>query len=292
MIQYEQQLIRTNGVNLNVIQAGDPDGDLTILLHGFPEFWYGWRHQIPVLATRGLRLWIPDQRGYNFSDKPNGIRGYRVDELIADIVGLVHAAGEERANIIGHDWGAMIAWWLALRYPEKVARLGILNMPHPRVFEKTLRTSPSQIIKSIYAGVFQIPFLPEKLISLNDWYLMAETIQSSGNPGSFTDEDMQQYRNAWSKPGAMTSMMNWYRAYLRYYPVAPVSWRVTMPTLMIWGTQDQALSEDMARPSIEYCENGGELYLLTDATHWVQHDKATRVNELLSEFLNTSISSL
>jgi epoxide hydrolase 4 len=283
-LEYEQQLIRTNGVSLNVIQAGDPAGELTILLHGFPEFWYGWRHQLPALAAQGLRLWVPDQRGYNLSDKPDGVRNYRVDELVADVVGLIHAAGEEKANIIGHDWGAMVAWWLALRHPEKVAKLGIFNVPHPHVLERTLRSSPSQMLKSWYAGMFQMPFLPEKLVGLNNWRIMAGAMQSSGKRGSFTDADMQQYREAWSRPGTMTTMMNWYRAYVRHRPADPPAWRLHMPTLMIWGTKDRFLSEDMARPSVEYCEDG-ELYLLTDATHWVQHDNATRVNELLSEFL-------
>jgi len=281
---HTQKLIRTNGITLNIVQAGPVDGELIILLHGFPEFWYGWRGQIDYLANEGYRVWAPDQRGYNLSDKPTDTASYKISELVADVIGLIHADGREQAHIIGHDWGAMVAWWTALLHPEAINKLGILNVPHPHVFEQTLRSDVRQLFKSWYAGMFQIPWLPERIVGAGNWRIMAEAMQKSGKRGSFTDADMEKYREAWSKPAAMTSMMNWYRAYVQHRPEPPADWRVRVPTLMIWGEKDRFLSARMAQPSIDLCDEG-TLHTFDDATHWVQHDKADEVNALLSEFL-------
>jgi len=282
---YTEQLIPTNGINLHVIQAGPADGPLVILLHGFPEFWYGWRHQIDFLAQQGFRVWVPDQRGYNLSDKPRGITNYRINHMVDDLIGLIHAARKQNAIVIGHDWGAMVAWWTTLLYPEKISKLGILNVPHPHIMMQTLRTKPSQALKSLYVGFFQIPWLPEKLISMNALNAFAGGLQKDANPGSFTDDDIAQYREAWDQPNAMTSMLNWYRAYVQKPPKDPQSWRISTPTLMMWGTKDQFLSAEMAQPSIDLCDKG-ELHLLNNATHWVQHDAAEQVNKLIGDFLH------
>ena len=136
--------MKINGLNLHLVQAGDRQGKLLILLHGFPEFWYGWRHQIDALAAHGYRVWVPDQRGYNLSDKPAGIEAYGIDHLVEDVVGLIKAAGEERALLVGHDWGAAVAWWTAIRHPERVEQLAVLNGPHPLVMQTNLRRNPAQ----------------------------------------------------------------------------------------------------------------------------------------------------
>lgn len=276
--------IETNAIRLNVLQEGPEDGELVILLHGFPEFSYGWKKQIPALASAGYRIWAPDQRGYNLSDKPDGIEAYNIDELAADIVGLIDAAGEEKAFIVGHDWGAAVAWWLAAKYPERISKLVVMNVPHPLVMLKHVRSSFAQMRKSWYIGFFQVPFLPEFLIGLRNWDGAANMLQRSSRPGTFTDNDLQHYREAWSQPNAFRSMINWYRAMVRKPPKATVGLRIKVPTLMIWGVNDVALGREMAQPSIDLCKDG-ELVFIEEASHWVQHEEAERVNELMLVFL-------
>lgn len=283
--QYESKFLRTNGVALNVIQAGPEDGKPVILLHGFPEFWYGWRHQIDHLAWKGLRVWVPDQRGYNLSDKPEIIFDYRIDELVMDIVGLIKATGAEKVSIAGHDWGATVAWWLALRHPELIDKLAILNVPHPRVYQRQIKSNINQIFRSLYAGFFQFPVLPERFLKVGDGRAMAAAIRNSARQGSFTDEDLEHYRKAWAEPYAIRSMLNWYRAYTRHTPEPPKSWRVTVPTLIIWGKNDMSLSNDLVEPSYDLCDNA-ELVWMERATHWVQHDEKERVSQLLGMFFS------
>jgi pimeloyl-ACP methyl ester carboxylesterase len=280
----EELYIPTNGITLHVMAAGPADGPLVVLLHGFPEFWYGWRRQIPALAAAGYRVLVPDQRGYNRSDKPRGLSAYRSNHMAADTVGLLDAVGRERAAIAGHDWGALVGWLLALEYPERVARLAILNVPHPKVLEDNLRHNLRQRVRSLYAAFFQLPGLPEWLLRAGNWRALAETMRRSACPGSFTAADLRRYRAAWARPGAITAMLNWYRAALRRPPHRPADPRVYVPVLMIWGARDQALGREMAPESIALCDDG-RLHVLEDATHWVQHDAADRVNALLLDFL-------
>jgi pimeloyl-ACP methyl ester carboxylesterase len=280
----EEHYIPTNSITLHVMAAGPVEGPLVVLLHGFPEFWYGWRRQIPALAAAGYRVLVPDQRGYNRSDKPRGLRAYRTNVLAADIVGLLDAAGREQAAIIGHDWGAMVAWVLALEHPDRVARLAILNVPHPAVMEDNLRHNTRQRVRSLYAAFFQLPGLPEWLLRAGNWRVLTEGMRRSARAGSFTAADLRRYRAAWARPGAITAMLNWYRAALRRPPPRAADPRVHVPTLMIWGAGDQALGREMAPQSIALCDDG-RLHVIEDATHWVQHDAADRVNALLLDFL-------
>jgi pimeloyl-ACP methyl ester carboxylesterase len=285
MHNIQHKTVATNGINLHVAQSGPEDGALVILLHGFPEYWAGWKAQIPVLAGAGYRVWAPDQRGYNLSDKPEGVAAYNLDELAKDIIGLIDAAGEEKAYVVGHDWGAAVAWWIAINYPERVKKLTILNVPHPSVMFKTIRSTPRQLLKSWYIFFFQIPRLPEFLISRGNWRAGAEMMRSSANDGTFSPADLEGYREAWNRPGAFTGMLNWYRAIVRHQPKRRGSSRVTVPTLMIWGVNDVALDRSMAQPSIDYCDQGRLVFIET-ATHWVQHDAPDRVNKLLLDFLH------
>lgn len=272
-------------VALHVAEAGPPDGRLIILLHGFPEFWYGWRGQIPALSEAGLRVWAPDQRGYNLSDKPRGVGAYRLERLAADVLGLIKAAGQERAAVVGHDWGAAVAWAVALLYPDQVERLGILNVPHPQVMLQTVRHDLRQLLRSWYILFFQIPRLPEALLRAGNWRAAAAALQRSSRPGTFSDRDLDAYRQAWSQPGAFDCMLNWYRAAVRYGSGLPPNGLVRVPTLMLWGVDDVALSRDMAQQSIDLCENG-RLVLFEGETHWLQHEEPDRVNRLLVDFLS------
>jgi pimeloyl-ACP methyl ester carboxylesterase len=284
-MKYETAYLETNGIKLHVVMAGPKEGQPVFLLHGFPEFWYGWRKQIPALAEAGYHVIVPDQRGYNLSDKPKGVRAYAIDKPVDDILGLMDLLGYEKINLIGHDWGAIVSWALAIWHPGRLHKLGILNVPHPAVMSNFLRRGdPEQLRRSWYFFTFQIPWLPEYLLSRNDWRRTVLALRGSGKIHTFTNEDINEYKRAWSQPGAMTAMLNWYRA-ARYLPKLLKETRVKVPTLLIWGMHDAALNHRMARPSIDYCDDG-KLVLFEDATHWVQHDEAESVNQLLIEFLS------
>lgn len=284
-MNFETAFIETNGIRLHVIKAGPENGQPVFLLHGFPEFWYGWRAQIPALAKAGYRVIVPDQRGYHLSDKPKGVRSYRMGMLVADVLGLMDALGYEKANLVGHDWGAEVAWEVAIRHPERLHKLAILNAPHPAVLRKFLfHGDLDQLRRSWYVFAFQIPWLPEYFLRKKDWRNMVRSLRGSGKIHTFTNDDIAKYKEAWSQPGALTAMINWYRAAARYRRKSKGTQTVNIPTLMLWGMKDVALSQRMVRPSIDYCTNG-KLHFFEDATHWVQHDEAIAVNQLLIEFL-------
>ncbi len=280
----EHHRVTTNGISLHVAQAGPEDGELVILLHGFPEFWYGWLRQIGFLAAHGYRVWAPDQRGYNLSDKPAGIDAYRYATLVADVIGLIDASGREQAYLVGHDWGAAVAWATANSHPDRLKKLAILNVPHPLVFYETLRSSRTQMLRSLYFGFFQIPRLPEFLMTVGDGVLGTQMLFLSSHPRTFSDAEIAEYLRAWKQPGAMTAMINWYRAVVQRAPQMPANPRITVPTLVVWGAEDVALSVDMAQKSVDLCDDG-RLVLFEDATHWVHHDKPEQVNALLADFL-------
>jgi pimeloyl-ACP methyl ester carboxylesterase len=277
------RIFEIRGLRLHAVEAGPEEGPLVVLLHGFPEFWYGWRHQIAPLAGAGFRVIAPDQRGYNVSAKPPGVRAYGIDELAADVAALIPEAGAERAFLVGHDWGGAVAWWTALRHPRRVARLAVLNMPHPAVFHETLRQSSAQRRRSLYIGFFQLPWLPERVLRARDWALLEKTMRQAGRPGAFTDADFAHYRRAWEQPGALSAMLAWYRAALRARPAAALRQRVTVPTLLLWGARDRFLCREMARPSVDLCDRG-HLAVLEEATHWLHHEEPGRVNPLLADF--------
>ncbi|WP_101294599.1 alpha/beta fold hydrolase [Halegenticoccus soli] len=279
----ESVYVETNGVRLHTVQAGPNDGPLVVLLHGFPEFWYAWHDQIRPLANAGFRVVVPDQRGYNLSDKPSSVSAYRIDELAADVVGLIDATGREKAFVVGHDWGAAVGWWVALHHPGHVEKFCAVNVPHPSVFRRTLRRSWSQRLRSWYVAFFQLPVLPEATSRFHDWELIVRTMRESSEPGTFSEVDFERYREAWSRPGAFTAMVNWYRAIVRNRP-RPRRRRVRVPTLVIWGARDQFLKKSMARPSVNLCDDG-RLAML-DASHWVQHEEPVKVANLLLDFFS------
>ena len=283
-MELEHSYIETNGIKLHVVQAGPKSGVPVVLLHGFPEFWYGWRHQIPALAKAGCRVIVPDQRGYNLSDKPKGVKSYGVLTLVGDIIGLIDALGYEKANLVGHDWGAVVAWALAILHPERLHRLSIMNVPHPAVMKRFLQRDLEQIRRSWYVFFFQLPWLPESGMRQDNWRGAQRALRGSGKIDTFTTDDIVKYKEAWSRPGAMTAMINWYRAIMRYQPPMPKDLRVKVRTLMMWGMKDFALSHRMARPSMDYVDEGN-LIFFPEATHWVQHDAAEEVNHHLVDFI-------
>ncbi|GAB3234724.1 epoxide hydrolase EphM [Hymenobacter seoulensis] len=278
------QHVQTNGITLHVAQCGPSDGPLVLLLHGFPEFWYGWRHQIEVLAAAGFRVWAPDQRGYNFSDKPTRIADYQMSKLGADILGLMDAAGHQKAAIIGHDWGAAVTWWLAANHPERLTRAVVLNVPHPAVLGQALRRTPRQLLKSWYIFFFQLPWLPEKMFRRRQYRFGRGALRGTSRKGTFTTADLQHYVQAWSQPGALTGMINWYRAAVRTPRKTGQVGKITLPLRILWGRKDAFLEPELAQLSLEYCTQA-ELTYFDEATHWLHQEESERVNHLLLEFL-------
>jgi pimeloyl-ACP methyl ester carboxylesterase len=274
--------IPVRGQTLNIAEAGPGDGPLTVLLHGFLETWWGWRHQIGPLAAAGLRVVAPDQRGYGLSSRPDGIEAYHLDRLAEDVIGLADALGCERLRLVGHDWGGLVAWWAASRFPDRIERAAILNAPHPDVFGAYARRHPSQALRSFYVGFFQLPGLPEALLRAGDCAALRRALTASSRPGAFSAHDLDLYAAAWRRPGAITAMLNWYRA-LRL-PREPAPEPIRPPVLVLWGERDTALERGLAAESLRLCAQGSVRYF-PQATHWLQHEEPEAVNAALIGFL-------
>ena len=266
-----------NGVRLHVVTAGEPNAPLVVLLHGHPDFWYGWRHQIGPLVDAGYRVVVPDQRGCNLSEAPDGINAYRMSNLVADVRELIRSEGRESAHVVGHDFGAFVAWNVALRDPAIVDRLGICNVPHPTVYRETLRSSLRQIARSWYVWFYQLPKLPEWMLRRNGMDNMVATLEVSSKEGTFDDEAFTRYQAAWQHTG-IEPRINWYRGFRR--SERPQRDTVVQPTLICWGEDDVGLIPSMAEQSLDYCEIG-RLRTFPDASHWVHHERKAVTDELL-----------
>jgi epoxide hydrolase 4 len=272
-----------SGVTLHTAEAGPENGPVVVLLHGFPEFWYGWRHQIDALAAAGYRVVAPDQRGYNESDRPTRIAEYDLDRLAQDVIALGDGLGAAKLRVIGHDWGAAVAWWLVTRWPDRVERFAALAAPHPAVWVEAMRSHPEQRRRSRYVKAFRLPWLPELMMRQGGFKVLAAALRETKRPDACSEADLALYRAAWARPGALTGMVNWYRALLaRRWDVKEVG-RIDVPALMIWGDDDKYGVRDLAERSLALCNRASAIHL--DATHWVQHDEPERVNELLLDFL-------
>jgi epoxide hydrolase 4 len=278
-------------VHLHYVEAGE--GPLVLLLHGFPQFWYEWRYQIPALVEAGFRVVAPDMRGYNLSDKPPGVRAYRLELLARDVERLIQACGERAATVVGHDWGAIAAWVAAMRYPGRIKRLAILNVPHPARFLEGL-LSPGQLLRSSYVFFFQIPRLPEEVIRAGNFALLRSTLRRDPvRPGTFTAGDIERYVEAIAQPGALTATLNYYRALLRHpRETRALLKRIEAPVLVIWGERDRFLSRSLAEPPRLWVPNLLCVERLQDASHWVAEDRPGEVNTLLLAFLRSPLSTL
>ncbi|MFI5094639.1 MAG: alpha/beta hydrolase [Candidatus Acidiferrum sp.] len=281
----QHMTFRNREIELHAVAAGPLDGPVVILLHGFPEFWYSWHQQIEPLAAAGFRVIVPDQRGYNKSSKPRGAASYTLSPLTSDVLAITDQLGQQRIFLAGHDWGAAVAWSVALLHPHRVAKLAILNVPHPSVMLRYLKTNRRQLRRSWYMFFFQLPWLPEAAFRAFDFRLGIRSLVRSSRPGTFSPADLAQYRAAWSQPGALTAMINWYRAALRHRASFPDP-TVHVPTRILWGERDAFLLSDMAHDSLRYCDSA-ELYTFANASHWLQHEEPARVSELLIDFFRT-----
>jgi pimeloyl-ACP methyl ester carboxylesterase len=283
-IPLERLIFHDGAIELHAVAAGPPDGPVVILLHGFPEFWYCWHKQIEPLAAAGFRVIVPDQRGYNKSSKPRGAANYTLSHLTSDVLAISDQLGAEKIFLAGHDWGAAVAWSTALLHPDRVAKLAILNVPHPSVMLRYLKSNLRQIRRSWYMFLLQLPLLPELVFSAFDFRFGKNALLNSSRPNTFSAEGLAQYRAAWSQPGALTAMMNWYRAAARHRSKFPDS-KVHVPTRILWGERDAFLLTEMAHDSLRYCDSA-ELYTFPNASHWLQHEEPARVSELLIDFFS------
>jgi pimeloyl-ACP methyl ester carboxylesterase len=265
-------------VRLHYVEAGE--GPLVVLLHGFPEFWYSWRFQIPALAAAGFRVIAPDMRGYNLSSKPTGVGAYAMDRLAGDVRDLIHERGESRAHLAGHDWGGAVAWGAAALHPEVIDRLAVLNLPHPRRMLQGLRTK-AQLRRSWYMCAFQLPGLPERLVARHRWKWLRAGFEHDARPGAYTVADIELYTHAWSQPGALTGSINYYRAAFRRPPRGGGAARIEAPTLVIWGERDRYLGAELADPDPRDVPRLQRVVRLPAASHWVAADEPERVSELL-----------
>ena len=287
--------MNVNNVRIHYTTSGS--GELVLLLHGFPEFWYSWRNQIPVLSKH-FKVIAPDLRGYNESGKPPGLKNYSNSILVQDIKDMITAQGEKKAVIVGHDWGGAIAWNLAMMAPDYVKKLVILNCPHPvALIEAFVSMRIRQLQKSWYIFFFQLPELPEKVLSQDNFEFLKKLLVSSAiNRKAFTEDDLQKYVEAWSKPGALTASINYYRTNMNVAQILALSndqrallmkryQKVRCPTLVIWGEDDAALDKSLTIGMDKYVEGPYEIKYIQKCGHWVQQEEAEKVNRYLLEFL-------
>ncbi|NJO07866.1 MAG: alpha/beta hydrolase [Chloroflexaceae bacterium] len=288
MEHLEHHTTTVNGIQMHYVQTGS--GPLLVLLHGFPEFWYSWRQQFAALSPH-FTVVAPDLRGYNDTDKP--ANGYEIDVLASDVLALVRGLGYERAAIAGHDWGGVLAWHLGIFHSQHVERLVVLNLPHPALMRRAMVTNPLQMFRSIYMGLFQVPILPEALISANNFVNLERAMRGTAvNQSAFTDADIERYREALSKPGALTAALNWYRALgrsaFRTYNVPDSALHVTVPTLLIWGAGDPVLGVELTYGTEQFVNNLSIRYI-KESGHWVHQEQPELVNRYLLEFLTNTL---
>ncbi|HYL92487.1 MAG TPA: alpha/beta hydrolase [Alphaproteobacteria bacterium] len=279
--------VAANGINFEVATTRQRER-LALCLHGFPEHAYSWRYQMPLLARLGYRVWAPNLRGYGGTDSPREVSAYRLVTLVQDVVGLIQASGAREVLLLAHDWGAALAWILAMQQPQLIQRLVIINLPHPACFRRELRR-PVQFLKSWYMWFFQLPVLPEFVLGLGSGRMIASTIRkTSRNPSRFPDEVIEVYRQNAARPGGLTAMLNWYRAAFtrggKRRLVRRASAKIEIPTLFLWGDADVALSLRTTRGTEDYVSNL-TFRILHGVSHWAQQEAPEAVNTMLEAWL-------
>ena len=285
---WQHHFIETNRIRLHCVSQGE--GELVVLLHGFPEFWYSWRYQIPALA-RYFKVVVPDLRGYNDSDKPES--GYDLDTLTADIQGLIKQLGYVKAHIVGHDWGGAIAWNLAQKFPQSLDRLAILNAPHPQRWLTEIGGNFDQLQRSWFILACQLPALPEWLIQLNLREFVKNIFQNEAiRKGAFTADLTKIYQDALAKPGALSAALNYYRQLMSpgnlLQTLARSPKPVKSPTLVLWGENDSFLSPKFTEGLDKLIQAPFELKLVPQCGHWIQQEVPHLVNRELISFLRQS----
>ncbi len=275
-------------VNLHYAKAGDSE-KLVILLHGFPEFWYSWRHQIAALSNE-YTVVAPDMRGYNLSDKPPKIEDYSIDKLVDDVIGLIGYFGRNQAAVVGHDWGASIAWATALKHPEYVSKLVAMQVPPASIWKKN--QTLKQFLASWYMFFFQIPALPEYILKLDDFAALENALKDTTvEKDIFTAVDIAEYKKSWHEPFALTAMINYYRANIvkRFIGKSKPESKIKVPTVFIYGEKDQAILPETVKGIGEAVDAPFEEFRIPDSAHWVQNEAKDTVNEILRDFLSDNL---
>ena len=279
--------IKAGALRFEVATAGDPASrKLALLLHGFPECAFSWRHQMQFLAERGYRVWAPNQRGYGNSPMHRGVASYRVEELTNDVAQLIDASGCSEVMLAGHDWGAMVAWELAMRRLRPLARLAIFNVPHPAIFREQLRTNKTQRRRSWYVAFFQLPWLPEYFVRRNNAAMIERAFRGMAiDKARFGDDVIDVYRANALRPGGATAMVNWYRAAGGRFGAEAATPAIETPTLMVWGEEDAALGKELTHGTERFVADLTLRYL-PRVSHWVQQEAPERVNEIWAAWLD------
>jgi pimeloyl-ACP methyl ester carboxylesterase len=273
-----------DGVRLHYVERGD--GPLVVLLHGFPQYWGAWRHQVVALADARYRVVAPDLRGYNLSDKPASIEAYRASRLAWDVAELIDHVSDGRAHVVGHDWGGAIAWDVARRHPERVDRLAVLNAPHPRRLARVIRET-TQALQSWYVLFFQLPWLPELVLSARDHAILADVLRHApARRGAFDAAEIERHRVAWRRRGAITSMLAYYRAAMQVTSRSGARHQdpIGAPTLVLCGMRDRYLHASLC-DGLEEWATDIRVVRFAEATHWIMEDEPERVNGELIAFL-------
>lgn len=276
----EHAFQKVNGINIHYVTEGS--GPLVVMLHGFPENSYSWRHQIPALS-KNFKVVAPDLRGYGETDRPKEVSAYHLDNLVSDLTGLIQALGYKKAHIVGHDWGGAVAWRTALTKPEFIDRLVVINAPHPYPFTKALRSNFRQILRSWFMFFFLIPRLPEYFFNLSPQKFMDQVFGTVLN-----EEDIAKYREPLEKPGAFTAALNYYRASLSTRASQLSEKQITLPTLLIWGEEDPALGKELTYNMEPLFSGPFQIAYLPHAGHFVHEERPDQVNRLLLPFLTSS----
>src|SRR4051812_4093913 len=279
--------VRLNGIDLHWMESGPPEGPPVVLLHGFPEFWYGWRRQLPALAAAGFRAVAVDMRGYGDSTRPPRVNDYRIETLVADVAALIDHLGG-RAHLVGHDWGGVVAWYAGMFIEDRLDRLVILNAPHPAAYLREVRR-PRQALRSYYAFLFQLPWLPEAVIAAGDFQLLRRMFRNDPLQ-PFSDADIDAYVRTFSGPRGLTGPINYYRAAFLFGParLATQISPIKVPTLLLWGLRDRYLVPELMQ-GLEAQVKDLRVERHPAATHWIQHDELEWVNERIIEFLQERI---
>lgn len=280
-IDLESRRVDVGDVTLHVVFAGPEDGPPVVLLHGFPEFWYAWRGPMAVLARAGYRVIVPDQRGYNLSDKPSRVEDYRIDKLAGDISGLIEALGYESAYLAAHDWGGGVAWRVVLDSPQRVRKFAVIDTPHPKAHEG-FKSDEDTV--SWYRTFLQIPWLPGWSARLGNWAMLSNALRGSSRPGTFPDAVLDRFRSAWDRDGAIHTMGMWYRA--EWIPIEGEG-RVATPTLVLLAANDAYIAGDLTRRSAMFLDNG-EVRKLGSGTHWVVQEEPERIGTILADFFGAA----
>jgi pimeloyl-ACP methyl ester carboxylesterase len=288
-IELEERIVETNGVRLHVVLAGPSDGPPVVLLHGIPEFWFGWHRQMGALAGAGYRVVVPDQRGYNASDKPEGVEAYRGIDGVNDVVGLIDALGYERVRLAGHDMGGGLSWYLAIEHPERIERMLVFGIGHPDAFRELRADGDVPFTARAFYGTLAVLLrsrATEGLARLDDWALLVQILRRIGAGGAFSDEELPFFRAAWEREDSFHYIMNWYRASFADGPHYTRDTRVLPPTLVAVLEADPLVPQEPARQSARFCADG-RVAAMPGASHWVLHEQPEAANALLLDFFGT-----